>query len=81
MLIQTHEICPQCDQRIYLMCHPKLRSDDSIILSSRKSLDGTPHAIADGCYLDHDAVFCITAFDHKTRTPDYYCLHCSWSVP
>ena len=79
MLIQTNEICPQCDQRIYMACHPKLRKDGSIILSKKETC-GTPHAIADGCYLDRDGVLCIVNFDDCTRSPEYYCLHCGWDV-
>lgn len=79
MLIQTHEICPQCDQRIYMRCHPKLNSDGTMIFS-RSGDEGVPHAIADGCYLDREGVLCIVNFDAETREPDYFCLHCAWSV-
>jgi len=77
MLIQTDETCPQCDQRIYMMCFPKRRDDDSLILTEIES-DGAPHAIADGIYLDRSGVCCIVPFDKGTRQPEYYCIHCRW---
>lgn len=78
MLIMTNERCPECDSIIYMQCYPKKRDDGSIILPV--DCDDGPHAIADGCYLDRDAVFCITRFDENTSEPSYVCILCKWRV-
>ena len=76
MMLMTSERCPECDAIIYMVCYPKKRDDDSIILPFQCE-DG-PHAIADGCYLDRDGVLCITRFDEFTAEPTYACIMCKW---
>lgn len=77
MIIMTSEYCPSCDQIIYMVCYPKKRDDESIILTALE-YEGNPHVIADGIYLDRDAILCIAQFEESTQAPHYYCIVCGW---
>lgn len=79
MLIQTSNYCPECDQMLYMLCHPKRGGDLKEIIAVDCD-EEYPHAIADGVYLDKDGVLCVAQFEEDTKRPDYFCLFCRWKV-
>ena len=73
MKILTNEICPQCDQRIYITIDAKKDDNDEYIV-----VDG--HGLAANVYLDRDGILCVAPTDIESAMPHYHCILCGWQV-